>query len=356
MSVDFRIRRAVVRALYPVAALSLGGLTPALAQDTSDQQGPVTTQEVVVTGSRIIRQDYAANSPIATVGQSQLVDNADITLESALNTLPQIVPGGTSTTNNPPNNGQANIDLRGLGANRNLILIDGRRPMVSANDLTVDLNTIPAALIENVEVITGGAGAVYGADAVAGVVNIKLKHNFEGFNLSGTYSDSTKRDSEDYTVSALLGGNFADGRGNAVFAFDRSSREELLKSQREFSSVATATTGTPPEGILRWQANAPSQAAVNQVFAQYGVAPGAAESRSGKIGFNQDGTLFAVGTFNSPLDVQHYTDPASPLVQNPRFFPDLYSYNFDPVNLLTLPLNRNSFMTDLHYDLGHEIE
>jgi outer membrane receptor protein involved in Fe transport len=359
MSVDFRIRRAVARALYPVAALSLSGLTPALAQDAaSDQQGPVTTAEVVVTGSRIIRQDYAANSPIATVGQDALVNQADVTLESALNTLPQIVPGGTSTSNNPPNNGQANIDLRGLGANRNLVLIDGRRPMVSANTLTVDLNTIPAALIENVEVITGGAGAVYGADAVAGVVNVKLKHNFEGFNLSGSYSDSTKRDAADYNVSALLGGNFADGRGNAVFAYDRTSRQQLLKSQRDFSAVATATTGTPPEGTLQWNGNfnAPSQAAVDQVFAKYGVAPGSAESRSGKIGFNQDGTLFAVGTFNSPLDVQHYTDPLSNLVQNPRYFPDLYSFNFDPVNLLTLPLERNSFMTDLHYDLGHEVE
>jgi outer membrane receptor protein involved in Fe transport len=352
MTRDNKIARAVRHALW-MSAMTAAATIPAYAQDQDSEQ---QTQTVVVTGSRIIRQDYEANSPIATVGQSQLVDNADITLESALNTLPQIVPGGTSTTNNPPNNGQANIDLRGLGANRNLILIDGRRPMVSANDLTVDLNTIPAALIENVEVITGGAGAVYGADAVAGVVNVKLKHNFEGFNLSGTYSDSTKRDSEDYNVSALLGGNFADGRGNAVFAFDRSSREELIKAQRDFAAVATATTGTPPEGNLRWNTNAPSLAAVQQVFAGYGVAPTAVESRSGKFGFNQDGTLFAVGTFNSPLDVQHYTDPLNPLVQNPRFFPDLYSYNFDPVNLLTLPLHRNSFMTDLHYDLGHEIE
>jgi iron complex outermembrane receptor protein len=354
------IARAVRRALVlsAVVVASTAG-TPAFAQD-QDQE----TQTVVVTGSRIIRQDYEANSPITTVSKDALTHNADITLETALNNLPQIVAGGTTTTNNPPNNGQANIDLRGLGANRNLVLVDGRRPMVSANDLTVDVNTIPSALIDNIEVITGGAGAVYGADAVAGVVNMKLKHNFEGFNLSTSYSDSTHRDAEEYTISALLGGNFADGKGNAVFAYDRSSREQLLKSQRPFALYATSTTGNPPQGVLRWNgasgatgntANAPTTAAVNALFATYGVAAGAAQAASGKIGFNQDGSLFAVGTFNSPLDAQHFTDPVD-LFVNPRFYPDFYSYNFDPVNLLTLPLNRDSFMTDLHYDVGGGVE
>ncbi|HVY82267.1 MAG TPA: TonB-dependent receptor [Steroidobacteraceae bacterium] len=333
---------------------------PAYGQDQDSQ--PAETQTVIVTGSRIVRQDYEANSPLATVSKEALTHNADVTLETALNNLPQIVAGGTTTTNNPGNNGQANIDLRGLGANRNLVLVDGRRPMVSANDLTVDLNTIPAALIDSVEVITGGAGAVYGADAVAGVVNIKLKHNFEGFNLSSTYSDSTRRDSQEYNVSAVLGGNFADNRGNAVFAFDRTSRESLLKGQRDFSVLATSTTTNPPQGVLRWNgaaggntANPVPQAAVDAVFAKYGVAPGEARATSARIGFNQDNTLFAVGTFNSPFDVQHFTDPIDQGV-NTRFFPDFYSYNFDPVNLLTLPLNRNTFMTDLHYEVGGGFE
>ena len=353
------IARAVRRALVlsAVVVASTAG-TPAFAQD-QDQE----TQTVVVTGSRIVRQDYEANSPIATVSKDALTHNADITIETALNNLPQIVAGGTTTTNNPPNNGQANIDLRGLGANRNLVLVDGRRPMVSANDLTVDVNTIPSALIDSIEVITGGAGAVYGADAVAGVVNMKLKHNFEGFNISGSYSNSTVHDdAEEYTVSALLGGNFAEGKGNAVFAYDHSFREQLLKSQRSFALFATSTTGNPPQGVLRWNgassgngSNAPSQAAVDTVFAKYGVAAGAAQSASGKIGFNQDNSLFAVGTFNSPLDVQHFTDPVD-LYVNPRFYPDFYSYNFDPVNVLTLPLDRDSFMTDLHYDIGAGVE
>ena len=160
---------------------------PAYAQDAE----PTEVEGIVVTGSRIVRQDYVANSPIATVTGEQAVANADVTLETYLNTLPQVNPAGTTTSNNPGNAGQAYIDLRGLGANRNLVLVDGRRPMISSNVLVVDVNTIPQAMIENIEVITGGAGATYGADAVAGVVNLKLKKNFEGVDFRASYSDST---------------------------------------------------------------------------------------------------------------------------------------------------------------------
>ena len=149
-------------------------------------------QEVVVTGSRIVRQDYVANSPIATVTGDAAVANADITLDTYLNTLPQVNPSGTTTSNNPGNGGQSNIDLRGFGANRNVVLVDGRRPMVSANNLTVDLNTIPQALVDSIEVITGGAGSAYGADAIAGAVNLKLKNNFEGIDIRAGYTNSTK--------------------------------------------------------------------------------------------------------------------------------------------------------------------
>ncbi len=207
VSIACAVRRAL--ALSAIATISAAG-SSAFAQDQD------TTQTVVVTGSRIQNQDYQSNSPLTTVSGEQVMKNQDVTLDTFLNTLPQVNPAGTTTSNNPGNNGQANIDLRGLGANRNLVLIDGRRAMPSASDLTVDLNTIPESMIENIEIITGGAGAVYGADAVAGVVNIKLKENFQGFNLSAGYSDSTEEwDSREYNVSATLGANFAEDRGNA---------------------------------------------------------------------------------------------------------------------------------------------
>ncbi len=335
------------------AVAAIATASPALAQDGTE------VEAVVVTGSRIARQDYVANSPITTVTGEQIVANADITLETYLNTLPQINPAGTSTSNNPGNAGRANIDLRGLGANRNLVLVDGRRPMVSSNTLTVDVNTIPQALIANIEVITGGAGATYGADAIAGVVNMKLKDNFEGIDFRASYQDSLEfQDAQEYQISLVLGGNFSDGKGNAVIAFDRSYRQPVVKGAREFSAYATSTTPTPPEGALRWETSNPIPlAAIQNRFALYGVAPGNVSSSSGTIGFNLDGTLIYYGTSASAatLNVENYKYPIDVSV-NQRFYPNFYSYNFDSINLLTLPLDRYSFMSKINYELENGVE
>lgn len=336
------------------AVAAIATASPALAQEDVAE-----VEAVVVTGSRIARQDYVANSPITTVTGEQIVANADITLDTYLNTLPQVNPAGTTTSNNPGNAGRANVDLRGLGANRNLVLIDGRRPMVSSNALTVDVNTIPQALIANVEVITGGAGATYGADAIAGVVNMKLKDNFEGVDFRVGYTDSLEyQDSPEYQVSLVLGGNFADGKGNAVIALDRSYREPVVKGARPFSAFATSTTPTPPEGALRWDSsNAIPTSAIQALFATYGVAPGNVTSSSGTIGWNLDGTLFFAGTSASPttLNVENYKYPIDVSV-NQRFYPNFYSYNFDSINLLTLPLDRYSFMAKINYELDNGVE
>lgn len=129
--------------------------------------------EVTVTGSRIVQCDYSANSPIATVSSASIDSTGAVTLEGALSVLPRFGVGSGATTTGFFASGQASLDLRGLGPARNLILIDGRRMQPSSTDQSVDLNTIPKSLIENVESITGGASAVYGSDAVAGVVNFK---------------------------------------------------------------------------------------------------------------------------------------------------------------------------------------
>ena len=338
-----------------LASTMICGAAFAAAGAAYAQDAEVT--EVVVTGSRIVRQDYVANSPISTVTGDQTVANADITLDTYLNTLPQVNPSGTTTSNNPGNGGQSNIDLRGLGSNRNVVLVDGRRPMVSANNLTVDLNTIPQALIESIEVITGGAGAAYGADAISGAVNVKLKRNFEGVDIRANYTNSTEFwDAEEYQLSAAIGGNFADGKGNAVFGFDRSYREAMIKSQRAFSQNATSTTSFLPEGALFWgSTNAPTKAALDTIFAGYGVTSAQTTLQSGTIGFNLDGTLFYKGIFNSPLDVRNFRYPIDGAV-NQSLYPDLYSYNFDYVNILTLPLDRYSFMTKVNYELDNGIE
>jgi outer membrane receptor protein involved in Fe transport len=325
---------------------------PAHAQDTGASDGGEAT--IIVTGSRIARPNLDSNSPVAVVSGDATVENADVTLDTFLNTLPQVNPAGTTTSNNPGNGGQSNINLRGLGSNRNLVLINGRRPMVSASDQTVDLNTIPQGLIERIEIVTGGAGAAYGADAVAGVVNLILKDDFEGIDLRASYSNSIpETDAREYQISGIIGGNFADGRGNIALSAEYSKRQGLIKAQRDFASQATSTTGSFPTGTFVNSATNPiSQAAVNTLFASYGVAAGQIPS-TGQLGFNSDGSLFGRGSFNSPVDVANFRyELDSPANPNLLFFPDFYSYNFDIVNILVLPLERKSAFVTANYEIN----
>src|SRR5690606_35416023 len=143
-------------------------------------------------------------------------------VEAALNQLPQFQPAGTQFVNsdvqasafNTP--GISSVNLRGLGPNRNLVLINGRRAQPANATLVVDVNSIPAAAIENVEIITGGASAVYGADAVGGVVNFILRDDFEGVSVDYQQSATFEGDGEELRHSLLAGGNFDSGRGNAM--------------------------------------------------------------------------------------------------------------------------------------------
>lgn len=309
---------------------------------------------IIVTGSRIVRPNLESNSPVTFVTGEEVVKNADITLETFLNTLPQVNPAGTSTSNNPGNNGQSNIDLRGLGANRNLVLINGRRPMVSASNQTVDLNTIPQGLIERIDVTTGGAGAAYGADAIAGVVNLVTKTDFQGVDLRATYSNSVpKTDAREYQFTGTIGGNFDEDRGNLVVSFEYAKRQALIKAQRKFAQQATSTTGTFPTGKYTSVSGNPiPQAAINALFASYGTAAKDIPTE-GLLGFNSDGSLYGQGTFNNPRDVANFRysldSPANP---NLNFFPDFYSYNFDIVNVLVLPLKRKSAFLQGNYEVS----
>lgn len=338
------------------------GDTPAEAVDESQPAAEEPGEEIVVTGSRIARPNLVSNSPIAVVTGEETVQHADVTLDTFLNTLPQVNPAGTTTSNNPGNGGQSNINLRGLGANRNLVLIDGRRPMSSGTDLSVDLNTIPQGLIERIEIITGGAGATYGADAIAGVVNMRMKDDFQGVELRATYSNSVPEfDAREYQVSGLIGGNFDDNRGNVAISVEVANRQALGKVDRPFSVQATSTTGTPPTGRLNIAGTNPlSPAAIAAVFGTYGLPAGTVLPSTGSnIGFNADGTLFGVGVFNTPQDVINYrydplgTDAAA---ANQNFFPDFYSYNFDQTNLLVLPLKRKSAFARAHYEIDPHAE
>ena len=347
MNSNNAVRTAVRRALIAGALTSAVSYAPAaLAQDDAE------LEEIVVTGSRIIRQDYSSASPIATVDEELFAQDGAVTVEGVLNSLPQFVPAITSSSNNPSNGGQANVSLRGLGSERTLILIDGRRVVPSNSNGVVDLNIIPAALVKNVEIITGGASAVYGSDAIAGVVNFKLK-DYEGLEIGGTWGQTTESDGTEYNINLTGGLNFAGGRGSIVGSVQYSDREQILHGDRDFSEFALGWTGTDfvprgsatiPQGRFDTStSNLPDQAVIDGVFAQYGVAAGSVGQAS-NFGFNSDGTIFSIAP------ALNFTgDPA--LLTNP----DSFNYNFAPVNALQLPLERTSVFLRGSFDLNDSL-
>jgi len=325
----------------------------ALAQEASEDAESRQDETVIVTGSRIVRRDLEVNSPLLTIDRQLLEDNAFISVEEALNDLPQFMAGGVNMSAAAvtglqaanglegglgsgdafnmsllPNNAQAigivvpgaaNVNLRGLGANRSLTLIDGHRAMPLNASMIVDLNTIPSIAIGRMEVITGGASAVYGADALAGVTNILFRDNFEGVNFRVRGGTNEVGDGEEYQIGALIGADVAGGRGNVMVGMEYNKRNEALWIERDFfrevmdspysnsgdyifgwdpyySSGGNFGTQNAVQGA--WNGNAPSTAAILQVFADREcgavncVATNTNTPRGGGWYFNEDGTLY----------------------------------------------------------------
>jgi outer membrane receptor protein involved in Fe transport len=289
------------------------------ASDNGGRRDPV--EQVVVTGSRISRRDYNSDSPIVTVDQGAISATGQVTVDRALGQMPQFAAAqgltevGDVQAGTGFGGGQAYSDLRGLGPNRALVLLDGRRMQPGNPNGSIDLNTIPMALIDNVEVITGGASAAYGSDAMAGVVNFKLRRKFQGLEFDVQHGATTHGDAGNNLVSALVGGDFNEGRGNGVIALEYSERDLVPGKDRVFFSNVRGF-GFPQEGILQPSgSNPPTIAAVNGVLATYpgttpipgtGIYPGA-------TGVNTDGTIFTDKYSRSP--VQNYRGNGPPLVQ-----------------------------------------
>ena len=203
-----------------VSVLTLGLFSmPSFAQEADAEDADV--EEVVITGSRIKRtSNENAPTPMVTLGAEQIELTGSINVYDIMNELPQAGEGTSrGNTNFTVNSsGLQTVNLRGLGSGRTLTLVNGRRWVGGIPGTgTVDVNSIPTDLIARIEVVTGGASSVYGSDAVAGVVNYILKDDFEGINFSAMSGEYDKGDGETSAMSLTFGGNFADGRGNAVF-------------------------------------------------------------------------------------------------------------------------------------------
>lgn len=330
-----------------LAALSVapGMISSAFAQDTVAPAAATQEEDrdvVVITGSRIARQDYVANSPIVTVGQEDIAATGVSTLDTLLNSMPQFVPGVNMSSNNPSNGGQANVQLRGLGGNRTLVLMNGRRVVPSNASGTVDVNVLPAQLVSNIEVITGGASATYGSDAIAGVVNFILRDDFEGFEVSATYGITDRNDGQNESVSIATGGEFADGAGSAMLMASYNRRDDLYNGDRPFSSISGASSASPLGNTIFDSTNLPTAGAVQTAV------PGSTNSQT--FGFNNDGSLFAYNGRNgflSPggIDYDGFAQPGS------TFNPD-FAYNTGALNLLTLPQTRYNVFAHIDYDIN----
>ncbi len=274
-----------------------------LSTPASAQEGLI--EEVTVTGSRIVRRDFAAPSPIMTVDAARLSQSSTLSVESVLNQMPQFVPAGTQFVSGGQGSptttlGIASANLRGIGTNRTLVLLDGRRPQPANAALVVDINTIPAAAIARVETITGGASAVYGPDALAGVVNFVLRDDFEGVDMDFQTSVTEEGDGQERRFTMLIGSNSADGRGNAMLGIEWYDRDVVWQRDRDFYRRGWFDPNTNAGGFMHapgisfaGPANRPTQAAVDEIFAVHGFAPGTVDvTRINEIYFNPDGTPF----------------------------------------------------------------
>jgi len=203
---------------------------------TNVQTGPTAQGDIVVTGSRIRRPNLESTVPVTSVNAAELLNTGDVSLGDALNDLPSL-RSTFSQANSTRFIGTAGLnvlDLRGLGTSRTLVLVNGRRHITSSpGDYLVDTNSIPVDLLERVDVITGGNSAIYGSDAVAGVVNFILRRDFEGLRLTGQGGISRRGDRGSYFVSALGGRNFADGRGNVAVSAEFARQNAVNFTDRD---------------------------------------------------------------------------------------------------------------------------
>jgi outer membrane receptor protein involved in Fe transport len=265
------LQQAVRFALATITASA--GVTTLHAQTAPAQPAEATAaplQEVVVTGSRLKTPNETAISPISTVSAADITQTGLTRVEDVLNNLPMVFAGMNSTTSNGAD-GTASVNLRGLGPQRTLVLVNGRRLGPGAGDGRnfSDINEIPAALIERVDILTGGASSVYGADAVAGVVNFVLNTHFEGVQINAGYHFQQHNNSESgissivsgagYAVppsevntafgkyaSVIMGSNFADNKGNATAYVTYDNQGAALQKSFDYSAcnLAPATAST----------------------------------------------------------------------------------------------------------------
>ncbi len=332
------LSKAVRMALSMGAVAAVGAVGTAYAQDQNATQGqnnnqPQTLQTIVVTGSHIRRVDLETSNPVVAVSAQEIANTGKQTLGDVVQQLP-VITGGVENpnVNNGGGSGSTNIGLRGLGASRTLILVDGQR-LVGFQGI-VDLNFIPTSAVERIEVLTDGASAVYGSDAIGGVINIILKDNYQGAQFQANYGISDNDD------AARRGGSFIFGqssdKGSILAGVEYNKFDELLQSSRKFSAnaVSLSTSGGLPYLVV----GGSTYAARDRV--NY---PGANAMGCGPLGLSLNEGAAASG--KSPTTVSDY-----------HCFNNSDFYNYAAVNLIMTPQERTNGFFKGTYHLTDNID
>lgn len=244
--IQFRLARGVFRRLIPGVAL-MSFLSPiAIAQQAADvelskngQADAAEIEKINITGSRLRQDGSHEVTPVTMISSEDLEIAAELNIADYINELPQLQNSGTPRsvgfTSSNDNQGANQLNLRNLGSARTLVLLDGRRVVPSVSNGAVDLNLVPNALVKRVDIVTGGASAAYGADAVAGVVNLVLDTKFEGVKAHIQGGSSSENDAESLSGSIAGGSAFADGRGHIVASFDYADNKPASLADRDWA-------------------------------------------------------------------------------------------------------------------------
>lgn len=325
------LRSAVHCVLLASAATALPAL-PALAQETDSAARPM--EEVVITGSRIRRVDEETASPVFVMDQSTIANTGVQTLGDLMMRVPAISGAATNPqVNNGGGTGESNVELRGLGAQRTLVLLNGRRiNVLGANGTTsaVDINMIPINMIERVEVLKEGAGAVYGSDAIAGVVNFITKRNFDGADINVEYGQTGKSDGERQSASLTLG--TSGEKMSVMFGVNYNKQDLVSAADREFSKAALYLYGgAVTEG-------GSSRTNVGRIRLPAGSAQANAFGGCSSVARN-------AGASGAIANTANY-----------HCFGGSDFYNYQPYNLLMTPSERSAFFTMLNYKINDKVE
>lgn len=362
----FKARRAHLLCSTGLVAAGIALCAPsiALAQTTGDNTNTIET--VVVTGSRLgVTSAYDAPTPVTLISADDIKMSGTSNIESLLNQTPQFVGatnGGPSSNTQQANGGSggAYINLRGLGEVRSLVLVNGRRFTINGTNDTTDLNTIPTALIDRTEIVTGGSSAVYGSDAIAGVINFVMKQDFSGAEVDAHTNFDSDTGTPTYSLDLTVGANFDHDRGNVAVSMDYLNRGGIEQAQVPYAVNPLSETCVTPSSYsktLPGTANGASAAGCAASGGRMGfTAGGSSSTPDGQFltAFTgSDATLTGLETAAGLAGLGNnsftFNDAGTTarLSNNPT---DLY--NLTATNFMQIPQERWMLNSFAHYDIA----